>query len=104
MKAVDNVGITFVNTVLGRVILNNVVNIQLGAFQFSPDAKGEAVEVDLVTACRLRMDKACARQLYDNLGELFALVEKAETSNGVASETAGVEEQVPTEQTESKLN
>lgn len=86
MKSVDNVNVTFVNTVLGRGILNNVVNIQLGVFQFTPDDKGEMVEPDLVTACRLRMDKICAKQLHETLGELLEIIARAESANGIASE------------------
>lgn len=79
MKSTDQVGITFVNTVLGRGILNGIVNVQLGALQFSESDDGK-VDPDLVVACRLRMDRICAKHLRDQLDELLAMVEKAEAA------------------------
>ena len=85
MKATDNVGITFVNIVIGSGVLNNVINLSLGSFQFTPDDEGKEVSPDLVTSCRLRMDIPCAKQLYDNLGQLLGSLDKpAEAMNGKA--------------------
>lgn len=78
MKSIDQVGITFVNTVLGRGILNGIVNLTFGVLQFTPSETDNKVDPDLVVAARLRMDKVCAKQLHDTLGELLALIEKAE--------------------------
>lgn len=78
MKALDSAGITFVNAVLGRGVLNNVVNIQLGAYQFSADEEKGAVDPDMVVVARLRMDRACAKQLHDTLGSLLTSIEEAE--------------------------
>ena len=78
MKSVDNVGVTFVNTVVGRGIMNNVVNLQFGTFQFSPDEASSSVDSDLAVSCRLRMDVMCAVQLYETLGGLLAAVKQAE--------------------------
>jgi hypothetical protein len=78
MKSTDNVGITFVNAVTGRGILNNVVNVQLGALTFDATEEGQ-ISDQLVVACRLRMDRACAQQLHDTLGDLLAAIEKAES-------------------------
>lgn len=80
MKPVDNVGVTFVNAVVGRGILNNIVNIQFGTFLFNPDENTQKVELDPAVSCRLRMDRLCAQQLYDSLGELLASVAQEEAS------------------------
>src|ERR1700744_2057598 len=77
MKAEDSVGVTFVNTVVARGILNGVVNLSFGVFNFTPDADGN-VDLDPAVACRLRMDKVCAVQLRDTLNTLIAAVEEAE--------------------------
>lgn len=92
MKSTDQVGITFVNTVLGRGILNGVVNIQLGALQFSEGKDGD-VDPDLVVACRLRMDRNCAKQLRDQLDVLLAMVDKAEAAAliGIAPDASQAE-------------
>lgn len=78
MKSVDNVGVTFVNTIIGRGIMNNVVNLQFGTFQFSPDEVTNTVDTDLAVSCRLRMDIMCAVQLYETLGGLLQAVKQAE--------------------------
>ena len=75
MQAVDKVGVTFVNAVLGRGVMNNVVNLTLGVLQFTPDEK--EVNPDLAVAARLRMDIPCAKQLYDALGSLLTSIEQA---------------------------
>lgn len=71
----DNVGVTFVNTVIGRGALNNVVNISFGVFNFTPNENGE-VDIDSTVACRLRMDIACATQLRNVLNNLLEAIEK----------------------------
>ena len=73
----DSVGCTFVNTVVGRGVLNGVVNISFGTFNFTPTDDGQ-VNVDPTVSCRLRMDKVCATQLRDVMNELLAAIEKAE--------------------------
>ena len=76
MKSNDTVGVTFVNAVVGRGILNGVLNIQLGSLNFDADEKGK-VSNDLSVACRLRMDVECAKDLRDSLDALLKLVEEA---------------------------
>lgn len=80
MKVMDNVGVVFVNAVTGRGILNNVVNLQFGTYLFSPDANSEKVDPDLVVSCRLRMDRTCAQQLHEALGELLERINAMETT------------------------
>jgi hypothetical protein len=81
MRSVDEVGVTFVNTVIGRGSLNGIINLQLGVFQFSPNNEDqEKVDVDHVVACRLRMDRMCAKNLYETLGDLLGKIEKAEAA------------------------
>lgn len=87
MKSTDNVGITFANLVLGRGILNGVVNLTLGAYEFNPDDKEEKVDTAPVIVSRLRMDVACARAIRDNLNELLQAVEAPAPGAGVAQES-----------------
>lgn len=75
MKSMDNVGITFVNVVLGRGVFNGVVNLQFGALPFGVKEDGK-IDTETVVACRLRMDIPCAVQLRDNLNELFKMIEE----------------------------
>ena len=92
MKSVDNVGVTFVNVVLGRGVLNGVVNLQFGVCQFTADDEANKVDPDIVTNCRLRMDMTCAKQLHAQLSELLrAIEESAEKLPG--SEPLPAEEQ-----------
>ena len=56
MKSTDEVGVTFVNLMLGRGILNGVVNVTLGVYEFNPDLDGEKVDPAPAIASRLRMD------------------------------------------------
>lgn len=88
MKPVDTVGVTFVNTVLGRGILNNIVNIQFGTFLFTPNEAADTVELDTGVSCRLRMDRVCAQQLYETLGALLAHVAHEEGTPGAAQAEA----------------
>lgn len=78
MKSIDNVGVTFVNVVMGRGVLNGVVNVQFGSYQFTPSEDGKFVEPDLVLSSRLRMDRVCAQQLHEALGSLLEIIEKTE--------------------------
>lgn len=73
MKSTDNVGVTFANLVLGRGILNGVVNITLGVYEFNP--VDDKVEPSPAIVCRLRMDVVGAKALRDNLTELLLAVE-----------------------------
>lgn len=86
MRAADNIGVTYVNTVLGRGVLNNVVNLTFGVFNFTPADSGEGkVDLDLVVASRLRMDLVCARNLYEALGGLLSGVDAAIVSSNGAN-------------------
>ena len=78
MKSTDNVGITFVNAVLGRGIINGVINVQLGVLEFGNTEDGK-VSDQFSVACRLRMDVTCAESLRDHLTAVLALVEEAKT-------------------------
>ena len=72
-KPADSIGVTFVNQLLGRGVLNNVINLTFGVFNFTPDPEVEGeVDPDSVIAARLRMDIPCARQLHANLGDVLA--------------------------------
>ena len=86
MKSEDIVGVTYVNTVIGRGSLNNVVNLSFSTFLFTPSDDGKTVDLDPVVACRLRMDRVCAIQLRDVMNDLIASIEKAESdaASGVA--------------------
>lgn len=78
MKSQDNVEIIFANTVIGRGVLNNVVNLSLAAFNFTPSDDGTKVDADPVIVCKLRMDKVCAKQLRDVMNDLIKLIEESE--------------------------
>ena len=76
MNPIDEVGVTFVNAVLGRGTLNGVMNVQLGVLPFDIGEDGN-VSPDIVVACRLRMDMTCAKQLRDCLDDLLSKIDKA---------------------------
>lgn len=78
MRSSDNVGVTFVNLLMNRGILNNVVNLNFGVFNFTPvEMNGQpAIDPDAVTNVRLRMDLACAREVHAQLGALLDEVDK----------------------------
>lgn len=97
MKSTDQVGITFVNAVTGRGIMNGVVNIQFGALTFDI-TEDDKVSPELVIACRLRMDRVCAKQLRDNLSELLSMIDRTELEAMVAAMENGKD------QTEGTLN
>ena len=79
MKSEDQVGVTFVNTVIGRGIFNGVVNLSFGVFNFTPNDEGQ-VDVDPAIACRMRMDRVCATQLRNALNDLLAAIEQADAA------------------------
>lgn len=70
MKVSDNVGITFVNTVMNRGVFNGIINLNLGVFNFTPADDG-SIDFDPVIAARLRMDEAAAAQIRDTLDDLL---------------------------------
>lgn len=90
MKSVDNVGITFINVVLGSGALNNVVNVQFGTYQFDADTEAQKVDPALAVSCRLRMDYMCAKQLHESLGRLVQSIEaeQAALASGLAETPA----------------
>jgi hypothetical protein len=89
----DNVGVTFVNMLVGRGTMNGVVNLTFATFNFTPNDAENKVEQDSVISARLRMDIPCARQLHKVLGDLLDNIDNAAmesappapTSEGVAS-------------------
>lgn len=89
MKSADNVGVTFVNTVVGRGILNGVVNLSFAVLNFTPEDNSNSVDPDPTINCRLRMDKMCAKQLRDVLNDLLDMVDKAEHDTSAASRMNG---------------
>jgi len=76
MKTQDSVGIIFVNSVAARGLLNNVINLSLSAYNFTPNDEGQ-VDPDPAIVCRLRMDKMAATQLRDVLNDLINLMDQA---------------------------
>lgn len=69
MQGIDNVGITFASTVIGTGAFNNVINVTLGAMQFTPSDKG--ILPDIAITARLRMDIPCAEALIEDLTKLL---------------------------------
>lgn len=86
MKTIDNTGVTFVNAVLGRGILNGVVNVQFGTWMFAGKEDG-TVDPEMAVSCRLRMDMDCAKALRDNLTELLLAVEAPAPTESAAAES-----------------
>ena len=86
MKSIDNVGITFANTVLGRGVFQGVVNITLGCLLWSPTEDGK-VDPDVAIVGRLRLTEACAIQLRDALNDQLASIE-AQRSTEIAVKEA----------------
>ena len=74
MRSIDQVGITFVNVLIGRGVMNGVVNLQFSTLLFSANEQGK-IEADPAVSCRLRMDILCAKNLHQSLGELLASIE-----------------------------
>lgn len=87
MKSTDSIGVTFVNLVLGRGILNGIVNVQLGTWLFGAKENGDGVDPEPAVSCRLRMDVACAKSLRDNLDELLKQIEGPAPVAGIAQES-----------------
>ena len=75
MRSIDQVGITFVNMLVGRGVLNGVINLQFSSLLFSPSDDGMKIESDPVVSCRLRLDIPCARHVHQALGELLASID-----------------------------
>lgn len=74
----DHVGIRYASVVLARGILNGVVNVTMGAYNFDPDVSNpKLVNREPVVVDRLRMDVQCAHQLYQALGEVLNINEPA---------------------------
>lgn len=69
-------GVTFVNTLMGRGVMNGVINLQFGVCNFSITEESEEIDLDIVPACRLRMDVPCAKYLRDQLIALLDQIEK----------------------------
>ena len=88
MKSADEIGITFVNRVLGQGFMNGVVNITLGSFQFTPNDDGKTIDPDLIVASRLRMDEQCATQLRDALATVLASMADARMKSVVEATAA----------------
>lgn len=84
MNVADDVGVTFVNVVVNRGILNGVINISFGTYNFTPE--GDKVNPDLVISSRLRMDLTCAQQLCNTLGSLLQAIEQESSASPVPSE------------------
>lgn len=80
VKCLDNVGVQFVDMLVGRGVINNVVNLQFGTYQFTP--VDDLVSPDVAVSCRLRMDVACARQLCEQLTELLAAIPQQAAPEG----------------------
>jgi hypothetical protein len=73
-----NVMPLFVNAVVGSGHLNSVVNVSFATANFTPknDTSG-TVDPDFIISCRLRMDFACAEQLYESLGRIVQQLKPA---------------------------
>lgn len=84
MKTLDNVGVTFVNIVLGRGSFNGNVNLTLGVMTFEPKDDG-TIDLNPEINARLRMDIPCARQLRDNLDELLASIDNPKAPDAKAN-------------------
>lgn len=102
MKSSDQVGVTFVNTVVGRGFLNGVANFSFGVFNFTPSDDGERVDVDPTIACRLRMDKACLLQLQKAINELVTIIDAGDNIPG--AETPAAEGGISPKKAAEKMN
>lgn len=85
MRSEDKVGVDFVNTVIGRGVLNGVINLSFSTFNFTPNDEGQ-VDLDPAVTVRLRMDRVCALQLRDVMNDLLTSIEKAEHENTTGKE------------------
>ena len=103
MRTTDNVGTIFVNSVLGRGLLNGVINLSFATFNWTPTDDGSKVEPDPVVSCRLRMDKICATQLRDVMIELISHLEEVETKAAMGI-SSGNEEEILVKPSAEKIN
>ena len=86
LQSLDTVGVQFVNVLLGRGVINGVVNLQFGTYQFTP-VDDTQIAPDVVVSCRLRMDLECAQQLHTQLGVLLGMLSAgAEAQEAPATE------------------
>lgn len=102
MKNSDNVGVTFVNAVVSRGILNNVINLSFSTYNFTP--ADEAVDPDPTISCRLRMDKVCAYQLRQVLNDLISLIEEKEKEEAAPAGETPLPESAPEKPNRVKIN
>lgn len=67
-----HVPITFGSVLIGVGHWNGVVNLTIGAAQFTPQVTTDTqADPDFVVTSRLRLDLACATQLYTALGKII---------------------------------
>lgn len=95
----DDVGVVFVNAVLGRGIHCGVANINFGTFLFTPAGEREVddgrkiTEVDpqLVCSLRLRLDEMALRMLHDATAALIKTIDedKAKREQGTIAPPSG---------------
>jgi hypothetical protein len=95
----SNNEITFCNFVLGRGVLNGVVNVTLGAFLFDPNSSGEEIDPTPVVVSRLRMDVACARRLRDALASILEAVDNPDKAPHAAANGDGTAAPAPVDTT-----
>lgn len=91
-KSQDPTGITFVNYVIGRGIVHNVINLTFGAYNFSPNDTDTTIELDPVIACRLRMDRSCFSQLRDACNQLWEQIQVEERNAALAAQMEAAEQ------------
>ena len=103
MRSIDAVGITFVNGVVGRGYWNGVINIQLGAFQFTVTKDASQVDTDLVVCSRLRMDIPAARELRDAISAQLEELER-QRQEAMAAAASAADSPVPEMADATKLN
>ena len=93
--AQDDIGVTFVNLVLGSGSYNGVINLNLGVVNFDPDEKEKTggISYKPTTAVRLRMDPECAKNIYHALArfvEVDPLKDKPVSAPAVPTVESGV--------------
>jgi hypothetical protein len=76
LKTQDDVGVTFINQVVSRGVWNDVANLTLAVYNFSPE--GDKIAADPVIVGRLRMDKQCAIQLAQAMAEIIMIYDRME--------------------------
>jgi hypothetical protein len=80
MKQADSVGVTFINYVAGRGVINGVCNLTLGTFAFDPSEDGKTIEVAPYISARLRMDVPTARAIHAELTTLLQSIDSLPTT------------------------